>query len=672
MSQYKLSANSNSVLNSGLTTDYKQAIAEYIWNGFDAGASTIYLTYEAQDDFGILKSFTISDNGRGIKKDTLELTFGHFLDSQKKRSFQRTSDVHGKQGKGRFSFHILSERVEWETRYINDAGDLMQYTISINKNDLSKYNTTEEVKLDKSKFSTGTIVRFIEISGIKKDYIEDVSFSDYINRQFAWFLCLNSGRDFTIKLNGIGLSYEDLIAVNQTNSIDIDNEHFKLTYIRWKCKVNEKCYFYMMNSKLLENFKILTSFNNNTIDFYHSVFVQSSYFDDFYFEITPESRLDGCPNQSDSVYKHLIKKLKTFLNEKEKTFVNEIAANKLIDEYELKGVLPHFKDNAYDQMRKDDLKQSIKEIYSIQPKIFKGLRIEQQKTFVAFLNLLLDSEERDKILFILDGIVSLTEEERQSLANVLKSTSMSKISKVANMMHNRLEAIECLKTLVYDLTKFTTERDHIQKIVEKCFWLFGEQYHLVSADETFEKALTNYTYILDGIPEKTITKINNSEHNRRPDIFMCRKRTVGDATSLSMLEENIIVELKRPSVNIGKTQYRQIEDYLDLISSEPQFNSESRIWKFIVVSKILEDDVKAKYESFKHLNKRYLIYQQKRFEIYAMSWDDIFKEFEYRHQYILEKLSFNKATIKEEVEQVKKDVESANSLTQKILSLDIL
>lgn len=229
MSQYKLSANSNSVLNSRLTTDYKQAIAEYIWNGFDAGASTIDITYEVQDDFGNLKSFAISDDGMGIRKDTLELTFGHFLDSQKKRSFQRTSDVHGKQGKGRFSFHILSGRVEWETRYINDAGDLMQYTISINKNDLSTYNTTEEVELDKLIFSTGTIVRFIDISGIKKEYIESASFCDYINRQFAWFLCLNSGRDFTIKLNGIGLSYEDLIAINQTTSIDIDNEHFELT-----------------------------------------------------------------------------------------------------------------------------------------------------------------------------------------------------------------------------------------------------------------------------------------------------------------------------------------------------------------------------------------------------------------------------------------------------------
>lgn len=136
-----------------------------------------------------------------------------------------------------------------------------------------------------------------------------------------------------------------------------------------------------------------------------------------------------------------------------------------------------------------------------------------------------------------------------------------------------------------------------------------------------------------------------------------------------MLEENIIVELKRPSVNIGKIQHRQIEDYLDLIKNEPRFNSTTRIWKFIVIGKTIETDITDKYESFKHFNKRYLTYQQGRFEIYAMSWDDVFQEFKYRHQYILGKLKFNKDTIRQEIADVESDIESANTITQKILQL---
>ena len=39
--KHKLSASSRSVINSGLTDDYRQAIAEYAWNGFDAEATIV-------------------------------------------------------------------------------------------------------------------------------------------------------------------------------------------------------------------------------------------------------------------------------------------------------------------------------------------------------------------------------------------------------------------------------------------------------------------------------------------------------------------------------------------------------------------------------------------------------------------------------------------------------
>lgn len=671
MSQHKLSTSSRSVLNSGLTDDYRQALSEYIWNGFDAGASCVEIRYTTADALGNFDYLMISDNGKGIRRDTLEYTFGRFLDSQKQQSYQRTSDVRGKKGKGRFSFQKFAHQAEWITRYINTDGKLMQYAIRINVEDLSNYEITEETELDQNVYSTGTEVRFTNIHDLSTQHLELPACFDYLSQQFAWFLCLNQARGYTFKINGVALSYDDLIDCEEECQLQVADFHFDVTYIRWTRKISDKFYFYMMNSNCHENFKELTSFNNNNINFFHSVYVKSSYFDRFVYEKSTGTRWDGFVNQSDSVFKRLMKDLKAFLVEKEKAFVSEIAATKLIEDYEANGVLPHFKASEYDQIRKKDLTDTIKQIYTVQPKVFKGLNKEQQKTMVAFLNLLLDSEERDKILFILDGIVSLSDDERTQLANVLHSTTMQKISKVARMMHDRLEAKECLKQLVYDLTKFTTERTHIQKIIEKCFWLFGEQYNLVSADVTFERALAAYLNVLNPEGSEEKNYIDDDERNRRPDIFLCRQQTVNDAVTSSMLEENIIVELKRPSVDIGIKQYRQIEDYLNLIKKEPKFNSESRIWRFIVVGKVIEEDVKERYDSFKLMNKRYLVYQQGRFEIYAMSWDDVFKEFDYRHHYILSKLEFSNESIKQEIEQVQADVSGSDSLTQKILALDV-
>ena len=48
--RHKLSASSRSVINSGLTDDYRQAIVEYIWNGFDAEAKIVDVQYQRADD----------------------------------------------------------------------------------------------------------------------------------------------------------------------------------------------------------------------------------------------------------------------------------------------------------------------------------------------------------------------------------------------------------------------------------------------------------------------------------------------------------------------------------------------------------------------------------------------------------------------------------------------
>ena len=668
--KHKLSASSRSVINSGLTDDYRQAIVEYIWNGFDAEAKVVDIQYQKADELGNLAYLTISDNGKGIKRDLLEYTFGQFLDSQKRQTYQRTSDVHGKKGKGRFSFQKFAYRAEWTTRYLNQQDELKEYTISIDVQDLSSYETTEERTLDKTVYSTGTEVKFINLHDISVDNLEQESFYEYLEQQFAWFLYLKEAQGVALKINGIEMAYDDIIADSDDIPMDIENSHFDVTYIRWNKRISDKFYFYMMKSNLNENFKTLTSFNNKTTGFYHSIYVKSAYFDNFEYEENPSERFDGVKNQADGVYKSLQKKLKKLLEEKEKGFVQEVAAVKLVNGYEREGILPSFKQDIYDQSRKQDLIETIKQIYSIQPKIFNGLNEDQSKTLVAFLNILLSSDEREKILSILEDIVTLTEEERSGLYNVLKTTSIKNISKVANMMHNRLVAIERLKLLVNDLEKFTTERDHIQKIMEKCFWLFGEQFNLVSADVTFEKALANYTYVLDGKEKPEDVSIDNEQKNRRPDIFLARKRMVNDANTSSMLEDNIIVELKRPSVEIGIKEYRQIEDYFRLIKNDPKFNAQSRIWKFFVVGKTLDKDVTDKYDSFKVYNKRYLVNIQDRYEIYALTWDDLFKEFEYRHHYILEKLNFDNEAIQQEIQQVRQDVSGVNQLTKEMLSLE--
>ncbi len=309
------------------------------------------------------------------------------------------------------------------------------------------------------------------------------------------------------------------------------------------------------------------------------------------------------------------------------------------------------------------------EICAVQPKIFTG-SIENKKSIVGFLNLLLDTDEREGIINIMDSIVSLTPDERLELNDVLKKTTLSRILRTISSIQNRLKVIKALERLVYDETSFTNERDHIQKIIENNYWLFGEQYHLASADKNFERALEGYNYLLDGYKSEESYKIDHPEKNRRPDIFMCRSNSSYLENS-TQLEENIIVELKAPHVALSMKIYRQIEDYMLFISKEPRFNSRLRKWKFIMVGLQVEDDIIDMYPEWEGKGNRFLINKRKNFEIYAMSWDDVFKNFELNNKYILEKLEFDEVLIKDEIDELRDENGRAlvDEITKEILSL---
>ena len=54
----------------------ERAMAEYIWNGFDAKATVVCLDYEiGSQELDTIQSITISDNGNGICYDDLQYKF---------------------------------------------------------------------------------------------------------------------------------------------------------------------------------------------------------------------------------------------------------------------------------------------------------------------------------------------------------------------------------------------------------------------------------------------------------------------------------------------------------------------------------------------------------------------------------------------------------------------
>ncbi|MFR0033310.1 MAG: ATP-binding protein [Clostridium sp.] len=645
-----LSVKNQSIETSGITNDYKEAICEYIWNGFEAHATTVSVRYSPNVAFGI-DELIIKDNGDGINYDDLSETFGAFLAS-KKNLLSLKMKAKANKGKGRFSFTAFANNVEWSTIY-KDGASYKEYSIQMSNNKKEVVDCTDPQIVKKE--TCGTEVKFNNITSLT---VENMSFEilePFLLKEFAWFLYLFKNKNVSIVVNDKEIDYKKYINTDLSSKslVTIEGYRFEINLVVWQEAIKEKfCCYYFDSADALKG-RETTTFNRNTIDFNHSVFVKSEFFDD---------KEDVTTNQDDDqiglfdsqeekkILKALRRSIQNFIEKTIGVYLTEKADAEVEKMLNVKKTFPQFTDDIYGQMRKKDLKKVTTEIYKLEPQIFYKLKPVQEKSLLAFLNLLLSSEERENVLGIIEQLVELSPQQRHDFSQILKKTSLENIIETIKFIEERYKVIELLKSIVYDLTQFANERDHIQKIVERQFWLFGEQYNLASADQRMQKALQQYTNILYGEENIKASLEPDIENERRMDIFMCNTRTV-ENTFETVLDENIVVELKAPKVPLTKKVLRQIEDYMDFVRRQPQFNSEFRKWKFIAVCKEIDEYIKSQYKVFEDKGKIGLVSKSENYEVYAFTWDDIFRNFEFRHKPMLERLKYDKEMVAAELQK---------------------
>ncbi|WP_286857915.1 MULTISPECIES: ATP-binding protein [Sphingobacterium] len=412
-----------SIESAGLPKDPKLVIAEYIWNGFDAKATEVDIVIDS-NELGYINSIGINDNGEGIVFDTLPYSFGNFLDSVKKNSIRRSSYTRGKKGKGRFSFSLFATRAIWNT-IVKEEGVLKTYRIQIDRDSKEQYDVSESTRIENQK--TGTQVRLEGVFGLNSSYLESKEFIDFMAQEFGWFLYLNRDLDYTIRINGAILIYDHLIQETDLLSWTLYSPEegpsytFQVNYIRWNQQIGDRYYYYLRNSDKREIAKVLSSFNNNAIDFHHSVYVTSDFFDAFEKEdisiSTDVNLFTGKEKQV--VYRNLLAELRDFLDRKQKKYVRENAVAVKLSELEKKGFLPGYGQTDNDKKRKETLLALLQEIYIIDPRIFFGVKTDLIRTYLGFLDLLLQTEKSTDILTILEKAIPLSDKERSRIKQIL-------------------------------------------------------------------------------------------------------------------------------------------------------------------------------------------------------------------------------------------------------------
>lgn len=613
------------------------SFAEFIWNGFDAKATKIEINYNS-NDLGRLDFIQIKDNGTGIDLENLTHKFDNFYDSEKSIQIQspkHTSALHGKNGVGRLTFFTFANDAKWTTFYENKG--IKGAVINISTENLKVYNSNS-IKSD-SKF-TGTTVNFtnllIGLNTLEQELI------NYIKNEFCWFLELN--KEYQILINGIPLDYSELVVDRDSFSLKNGNSSFKIKYVQWNESLNkEYSKFYFQDSDGKEVYKDFTSLNKKGDYYYHSIYVESNFFANFDFTKQEQSNQINlfAKAKSSTEYKYLIAKLNEYLRSKRKPYLRAYAERLVID-YELDGIIPTY-NNSWEQIRSKELKDTIIGLYEVQPKLFSNLNLEQKKVFVQFLDLLLDSNERENIFKIIEGITQLEPEEREDLSNILHKTSLNRVVSTIKLIEDRYKTYYQLKELVFNDELKAKEIPHLQDLVENHYWLFGEEYHLVTAAEPkFEEALKRFIYKTTG--EIKETKIDHIDKNKEMDIFACRQHKKDSKI------ENIVLELKHPKIPLGEKEYSQVMKYLSVISSRQEFNAPNMSWKFYLIGNKFNTSgyIERQIKTNRNHGEKSLVYNEDgRIKVYVKTWSEIFTEFELRHNFLDEKLKLEREKLYE-------------------------
>lgn len=374
-------------------------------------------------------------------------------------------------GKGRFSFIAFSSNAEWHTVY-KDNNVYKEYGINMCSDKKEVIDCFEPQLSDRQE--TGTEVKFTNINTLTAENMGFEIIEPALLKDFAWFLYLYKNKNVEIVVNDEKIDYEKYIntELSEKSIVTIEGYRFEINLVVWQESISEKfCCYYFDGRNVLKGNRT-TTFNRNTINFNHSVFVKSEFFDDK--ENITGDHDDNQINMFESsdekkILKKLHKEIQMLIEKKISLYLSDKAEEAVEVMITERKTFPEFPDDVYGQMRKNDLKRVTKEIFKLEPLIFHKLKQIQEKSLLGFLNLLLSSEERENVLTIIEQVVELSPQQRNDFSMILKKTSLENIIDTIKFIEDRYKVIELLKSIVYDLTKFANERDHVQKIVERHF-----------------------------------------------------------------------------------------------------------------------------------------------------------------------------------------------------------
>jgi hypothetical protein len=104
-------------------------------------------------------------------------------------------------------------------------------------------------------------------------------------------------------------------------------------------------------------------------------------------------------------------------------------------------------------------------------------------------------------------------------------------------------------------------------------------------------------------------------------------------------KKNLVIELKKPSLNAGIKEKNQIETYASIVANDNRFPKENTKWQFLLITKDFSNDIKPLLKQADR--KKGHIVKGDNYDVYVLDWGEIISEAKIRHEFLKEKLNIN-------------------------------
>jgi histidine kinase/DNA gyrase B/HSP90-like ATPase len=573
-----------------------QAISELVWNSFDADATDVRVEFD-RDAADLLQAVRVADDGYGIPYDDAPNFFmklGGSWKRERKRSPHENRALHGEEGKGRFRALALGRVVDWQvTVPESDAPEapLIRYSITIIR-DRPRQATISDPSPAPESARRGVEVVVSEL--FKQWQLEDNE--EARNELTATVaLYLTDYRHVSLSFGGVRLDaaaeiarrdqfHLSPIAVNGSPWVQLD-------VIEWRTERDRA--LHLCNEHGFPLCRLAPEIIAPGFSF--AAYLKSPYIG----QLNEDNLLDLA---------EMVPPLNVAVDEaraKLREHFRSRAAEKvkdLVQVWKSEHVYPYEEDprTPVEQVQRQVFDVVAVSVASALPEIQSG----EQRTRRFQFRVLRQALERspEDLQLIINEVLQLPQKKREDLAQLLQKTSLVKIISAAKLVADRLEFLDALEAMLFQLQNKAVfkERKQLHRILAVNTWLFGEEFALTVSDRSLTEVLRKHrdackmTNML--VDDEPVLRPEGSAGARRRgivDLVLSRRVPTPYASQL----DHLVIELKAPKKLLAAEDTQQLRSYAYAVADDERFKGIQTTWRFWLVGNDLTPYVEGELDN---------------------------------------------------------------------------